>query len=420
MKTSASICTGGALFDVGAQMAGYTLSWGIEHDPAIAEVASTNLPIEMIVRCVTKIDWRRVERPNHLHMSPPCQNASIAKQVDDETARETKVDQEIGQACCDAIFILQPDTVTLENVIGYRKFRTFQKIVDTLWGLGYWVNVDILNSADFGVPQTRRRLILRAIKGGFVPALPASKPWFGWYEAIADLIPELPESEFAPWQLERLPESLASSVLATGLNQCARDCTVIRADKPSSTVTADWGRRPVNTPKAFLVPGSNASSFVLRSESEPSPTISDTKRVGNAARAFIVDGKNIHPGDRLTIRENSEPTFTVSASVGNRPCHDPKAFIVDGQNARTPEKGGLNYRETNEPVFAISASGSDRRAWLEMGRVVAMTPRALARFQSVPDWYQLPERKQLACTVIGNGVPCLMAKGILESLKEPE
>lgn len=377
MKTSASICTGGGLFDVGAQMAGYSLLWGVECDPAIAEVAKANLPIEMVVSCVTQVDWRKLERPDHLHMSPPCQNASIAKQIEAEQARETKGDREIAQACCDAITILQPDTVTLENVMGYRKFKSFQKIVDTLWGLGYWVNVDILNSADFGVPQTRKRLILRAVKGGFVPALPAPLPWIGWYAAIADLIPELPESEFAPWQLERLPENLTSSVLATGLNQCARDCTVIDANTPSSTVTADWGRRPVNTPKAFLVPGGNASSFVLRMDSEPSPTIADTKRPGNAARAFLVNGDGNNHGETITIDDRDCPSFTVKAS----------------------------------------ASKQASRAWLEMGRVVSMTPRALARFQSVPDWYQLPERKQLACTVIGNGAPCLMAKGVLESLE---
>jgi site-specific DNA-cytosine methylase len=44
-----------------------------------------------------------------------------------------------------------------------------------------------------------------------------------------------------------------------------------------------------------------------------------------------------------------------------------------------------------------------------------MTPRALARMQSVPDWYVLPGKVALACKIIGNGVPCLMMQRIMES-----
>lgn len=362
MKTSASICTGGGLFDVGAQMAGYQLMWGIEHDPVIAEVASTNLPTKMIADCVTKVDWRKLERPDHLHMSPPCQNASVAKQVEDETARETRGDKEIAQACCDAISILRPDTVTLENVMGYRKFKSFQQIVDTLWGLGYWVNVDILNSADFGVPQTRKRLILRAIKGGFVPALPTPKRWIGWYEAISDLIPELPESEFAPWQLERLPKGLFETCLVgrTGTLE------IVNKNDPAYTLTS--------------------------------------QKTGDF-RAFLLNSNQSDWGDHL--RGSDEPSYTIRCASGGRS----RAFLVN-------ESATMEVREPQQPATTQVASGRSlrQRAWLEMGRVVAMTPRALARFQSVPDWYQLPDRKQLACTIIGNGVPCLMARGVLESL----
>jgi site-specific DNA-cytosine methylase len=45
-----------------------------------------------------------------------------------------------------------------------------------------------------------------------------------------------------------------------------------------------------------------------------------------------------------------------------------------------------------------------------------MTPRALARFQSFPDDYQLPPLKRLACKIIGNAVPPVMARAMLESV----
>jgi DNA (cytosine-5)-methyltransferase 1 len=58
------------------------------------------------------------------------------------------------------------------------------------------------------------------------------------------------------------------------------------------------------------------------------------------------------------------------------------------------------------------------RAWLDQGRVVQMTPRALARFQTWPDWYPMPSTISLACTIVGNGVPVLMARLLIEGMLE--
>jgi DNA (cytosine-5)-methyltransferase 1 len=48
--------------------------------------------------------------------------------------------------------------------------------------------------------------------------------------------------------------------------------------------------------------------------------------------------------------------------------------------------------------------------------VVAITPRCLARFQSFPDWYELPAKRTLAATGIGNAVPPLLMQRIAEGL----
>ncbi len=64
-----------------------------------------------------------------------------------------------------------------------------------------------------------------------------------------------------------------------------------------------------------------------------------------------------------------------------------------------------SYAQSHQP-------GGRPRAWLSRGRVVSMTPRALARFQSLPDSYVLPEKKSLACKGIGNGVPCDLMRAV--------
>lgn len=280
-KTFASLFTGGGLADIGAMQSGYELLWGVELEPDIAAVANANLPhIEQVYpESVICIDWAKMTRPDHLHMSPPCQDYSVAK-----TRGKVGNDNDgLASACIEALRVLKPSTVTLENVEGYRKAPGFQQIVDHLWGAGYWVNVDVLNSADFGVPQTRRRLILQAVKGGFPGPLPEPVKWRGWYEAIEDLIPELPETQFALWQLERLPAQLNKSFMVHPTDQ--RTMPVVAGDRPSFTLTTNQG--------------------------------------GNLIKAFVIDDQyNGAPDEKgrrgLTIRADAEPMFTVSATQAKR------------------------------------------------------------------------------------------------------
>jgi site-specific DNA-cytosine methylase len=78
----------------------------------------------------------------------------------------------------------------------------------------------------------------------------------------------------------------------------------------------------------------------------------------------------------------------------------------------------VQTRVADDPSFTITASPHlDKRAWLESGRVVQLTPRALARLQSIPDDYILPEGKTLACHVIGNAVPPKMYQKIIEQFQ---
>ena len=59
--------------------------------------------------------------------------------------------------------ILRPKILFLENVRGllnHDKGRTFETILQTLDGLGYNVEWQVLNSKDFGVPQNRERVFI--------------------------------------------------------------------------------------------------------------------------------------------------------------------------------------------------------------------------------------------------------------------
>jgi DNA (cytosine-5)-methyltransferase 1 len=61
----------------------------------------------------------------------------------------------------------QPKAIFLENVkhlVHHDKGNTLSTILDTLGSLGYFVKYKVLNSANFGLPQNRERLIIIATK----------------------------------------------------------------------------------------------------------------------------------------------------------------------------------------------------------------------------------------------------------------
>jgi DNA (cytosine-5)-methyltransferase 1 len=312
MGTFASLFSGGGGADIGALQAGYTPLWAVEYDAAIAAWHTRNLPdTRMIVAPVQNVDYSALPRVDWLHASPPCPNFSIAK----DDAAETELDIEMARGTARAIQEQQPPVFSLEQVYGYRDSVSFALIVQALRTLRYDVQWWHLNAADYGVPQTRRRLILVACRNGRVVRPAATHcqngradmfggllPWVDWHEAIQDIIDTLPDSEFAPWQLARLPADVRESVL--------------------------------------------------------------------------LDGQANTNGTTCTSVADCAPAFAIKAQTGAR--HAARAVLVQG-------------------------------------RVVKMTPRALARFQSFPDWYELPRHNALACRIIGNAVPPLLMQRVMEA-----
>lgn len=490
----ASLFTGGDLAGEGARMAGLTPIWGVEYDTDIAANAELN-GTSITVSKVEDVDFSALESPDWLHMSPPCINASIAK----TDAGEAPEDIAMAQGCIKAIRQFKSPFVSLENVWGYRNFESFQMIYAELSRLNYQIRFWHLCAADYGVAQTRKRLILVAsLKGtpkrptqthakepedGFFGTMPQ---WIGWYEAIEDLIPSLPESKFAEWQLARLsldetalvtnqndqpsgvpdrkavsvqssrpsPPVLASSPGKTKafllskaeISNTARDINPRFESEPAGTIGAGDFRRPSSVPVAFLVHNNYQRTMPTRDGGEPSFTVmgggNNSHDPGIKPKAFLVDRVNSSSG---TVREDSDPAFTQS--VYDSQHQPPQAFLMPGGNASSAEPreprepsqtvgdtervgniprafiatgtSTMEVRNDDAPASTVCATVHAKaampRAWLSQGRVVALTVRALARLQSIPDSYQLPERTSLACRIVGNAVPPLLMQRIIEA-----
>jgi len=242
----ATLFSGGELFGVGARLAGLKHSFGVEQCPKIATVAQVN---GFNVYCQ---DVRQFKPPSVdlflLHASPPCQRASNAH----PNSKEDRLDLELALAITSTINQLQPAFFTLENVIGYQKFAAFDHICESLSHLGYSFNYWNVNLADFGVPQTRRRLFLIALRDGYrIQRMSAThkpqadffaKRWIGWGDALANEIYNLQPSPLSKKQEAKIQKhwkhDTPNDILVDTRNGGLRQYTFRLAHEPSYTITA--------------------------------------------------------------------------------------------------------------------------------------------------------------------------------------
>ena len=206
--TAVVLFAGGGGVECGMVAAGIRPVLSVEHDPvktglssALARNNHLNFKPyggKIIPQTVEKIaqagfpDFPR--NLDYLHASPVCSNFSLASNGKEETE-----DINAAIATAQAIRYLQPQCFTLENVPAYQDSESKYMIEQTLKEEGYQIVSAFLDAADYGVPQSRKRFILKATRGS-TPGLPAKVRQVGWYEAIAHLIPELPSSELLPAQ----------------------------------------------------------------------------------------------------------------------------------------------------------------------------------------------------------------------------
>lgn len=88
--------------------------------------------------------------------SPECTNHTCAKGSrprDEESKRTARYVLNFAKD-------LEPRWIVLENVVSMRNWQGYHPLVSDLETLGYKIHPQVLDAADFGVPQKRRRLFL--------------------------------------------------------------------------------------------------------------------------------------------------------------------------------------------------------------------------------------------------------------------
>ncbi len=168
MVTFVDLFCGGGLGARGAVAAGARPilavdAWSIatetyKHNFPSAEVECA--PIEDIVPST----FARKYRPDVLLTSPECTSHSIARGAKPgcELSKETAI------GIIPWIEAMEPRWLIVENVNRMKKWGRHQELISAIESHGYTVNDLFLNAAEFGVPQSRKRMFLVCDREGSV------------------------------------------------------------------------------------------------------------------------------------------------------------------------------------------------------------------------------------------------------------
>lgn len=175
--TAIDIFAGGGGLTVGLKRAGFNVVSAVEIESNAFATYKSNHPevqaYKQDVRTIKGNVFRRSSPTGSIDLlagCPPCQGFSSLTSKYQKTDPRNDLVLEMARLVKE----VKPKAVMIENVPGLAQKGKplFDQFIDTLSSLGYQSEWAVLQVADYGVPQSRRRLVLLAGKGFRIPIPP--------------------------------------------------------------------------------------------------------------------------------------------------------------------------------------------------------------------------------------------------------
>jgi len=187
--TAIDLFSGAGGLTLGLKRAGFKVLVGVELHKEIAKTYKANHPdVKLLTKNVKYVSANKIfESAGRKEIDlvagcPPCQGFSQLTAKWKKRDPRNRLVLEMGRIVCK----IKPRMVMMENVPGIttKGKSILGEFVTRLEKLGYIVTMDVLQMADYGVPQSRRRFVLLAGLGFEIP-LPKpthssngkTKPW---------------------------------------------------------------------------------------------------------------------------------------------------------------------------------------------------------------------------------------------------
>lgn len=314
-------CGAGGL-SYGMKQAGINVKAGIDLDSVCEFPYEENIKAKFLLKDVSTVtvdDLSPFYSDNSIKVlagCAPCQPFSTLRNGSDRESNDKwPLLNEFGRLVKEIL----PNYVTMENVPALKGQTVFDNFVKTLEDHGYFVTSNVVNAADYGVAQRRRRLVLLASRTSPIKLLSPSELGYAKI-TVRDAISQLPSISSG--------ETDSNDPLHKA--RALKDINIarIRASLPGGT-WMDWPeslRSPCHTREQGLT----FKSVYARMEwDKPSPTITTqatnfgTGRFGHPEQDRALSLREMailqsFPPDYKFTPENVAPDFTsIGRLIGN-------------------------------------------------------------------------------------------------------
>lgn len=322
---------------------------------------------------------------------PPCQGFSFAgRRVEDDPRNR------LFEKYVQAVDAIRPAALILENVPGMRvvhrranvvevpfgpaprKRSFYDKLAESLDGIGYDVEAVLVDASRFGVPQRRSRLI----------AIGVRKELSKWLDGGIARVFAL------------LEEQRESQLVELGLSD-----EVTAADAISDLETARSSLRPCEDPES-------ARGFMEASRSEARSRYQELMR----------DGGDAVPNSMRLARHRDDVRERFARILAE--CRKGVRMNDESRRGYGLKKHRIYPMSDASPAPTITTLPDDV---LHYSEPRILTVRESARLQSFPDWFQFKgkyttggDRRTKECpryTQVGNAVPPYLARAIGGALR---
>lgn len=352
-----SLFSGGGGLDLGFIMEGYKVIWAIDNNKNAVETYKANIGKHIICADINQIEISKIPHADVVIGGPPCQSFSLAG--------NRNVEDERGQLVWKYIHIIKkikPKAFVFENVTGLLSAKNSQdqKIIELLKiafnEIGYTIEQQVMNAADYGVPQRRKRVIIVGLENGKfefpTPTHCEDGIHLKRYVSVKDALSDLPDA----------------------------------IDDENGTVS-------------YRIPAQNEfQNYVRRDTAITEHFIPKMSKLDE----YIV--QHVKPGGNymdIPTEVSSSRIRRLQMNGGHTTCYgrlapDKPAYTINTYFNRPNVGCNIHYRE-------------DR----------LITVREALRLQSFPDDYRIiSTSKQGRNLIVGNAVPPLLASVIARKLKE--
>jgi len=301
---------------LGFNSAGFENIFAIDIEDEFLETYRENFKRHHVLReDITKVSNGTIKKLTNNHNidviigGPPCQGFSIAgnigrKFIDDPRNRLFKEFVRV-------VSVVKPKYFVMENVARlytHNKTKTRQEIIDDFNKIGYYVECKVLNSADYGVAQVRKRVIF--IGSRVTNEILFPSPIVNKFKSVKEAIDDLPilessqtstipnhkamnHTEQMLTKMSFIPDGGDRTAIPLSLRPTSGDVRKYikySSSKPSVTVTGDmrkifhYSQNRALTVRELARLQSFPDSFIFKGKS-----ISQQQQVGNAVPPLMAE-----------------------------------------------------------------------------------------------------------------------------------